>query len=156
MDDDDGKMVGVMMVDLSAAFDMVDHPLLLAKLCLFGLEEEVILWFESYLTGRTQSVLIDGCLSPPLGIECGVPQGSILGPLMYIIFTNEIPDLVHDHAVSYLNPEPACEACGSTVCYVDDGTFSVGHTDPSILSQKLSDQYGIIADYMAANKLVIN
>jgi hypothetical protein len=75
---------------------------------------------------------------------------------MYIIFTNDIPDLVHDHAVSYLNPEPACEACGSTVCYVDDGTFSVGHTDPSILSQKLSDQYGVIADYMAANKLVIN
>jgi hypothetical protein len=52
---DDGKMVGVMMVDLSAAFDMVDHPLLLAKLRLFGLEEEFILWFESYLTGRTQS-----------------------------------------------------------------------------------------------------
>ena len=153
---DDGKMVGVMMVDLSAAFDMVDHPLLLAKLRLFGLEEEVILWFESYLTGRTQSVLIDGCLSPPLGIECGVPQGSILGPLMYIIFTNDIPDLVHNHAVSYLNPEPACVSCGSTVCYVDDGTYSVGHTDPSILSQKLSDQYGIIADYMAANKLVIN
>ena len=132
MDDDDGKMVGVMMVDLSAAFDMVDHPLLLAKLCLFGLEEEVILRFESYLTGRTQSVLIDGCLSQPLGIQCEVPQGSILGPLMYIIFTNDIPDLVHDHAFSFLTPEPACEACGSTVRYVDDGTFSVGHTDPSI------------------------
>ena len=129
---DDGKMVGVMMVDLSAAFDMVDHPLLLAKLRLFGLEEEVILWFESYLTGRTQSVLIDGCLSPPLGIQCEVPPGSILGTLMYIIFTNDIPDLVHDHAVSFLTPEPACEACGSTVRYVDDGTFSVGHTDPSV------------------------
>ena len=129
---DDGKMVGVMMVDLSAAFDMVDYPLLLDKLRLFGLEDEVIQWVESYLTGRSQSVLIDFCLSPPLGIECGVPQGSILGPLMYIIFTNDIPDLVHDHAVSFLNPEPACEACGSTVCYVDDGIFSVGHTDPSI------------------------
>ena len=64
------------MVDLSAAFDMVDHPLLLDKLRLFGLEDEVIQWVESYLTGRSQGVLIDGCLSPPLGIECGVPQGS--------------------------------------------------------------------------------
>ena len=100
--------------------------------------------------------MIDGCLSPPLGIECGVLQGSILGPLMYIIFTNDIQDLVHSHAVSYLNPEPACVSCGSTVCYVDDGTYFVGHIDPSILSQKLSDEYGIIADYMAANKLVIN
>ena len=84
----DGKMVRTMMIDLSAAFDMVDHPLLLEKLRLFGLEEEVIQWFQSYLTGRSQSVFIDGCLSPPLDIECGVPQGSILGPLMYIIFTN--------------------------------------------------------------------
>ena len=53
---DDGKMVGVMMVDLNAAFDMVDHPLLLDKLRLFGLEDEVIQWVESYLTGRSQSV----------------------------------------------------------------------------------------------------
>ena len=152
----DGKMVRTMMIDLSAAFDMVDHPLLLEKLRLFGLEEEVIQWFQSYLTGRSQSVFIDGCLSPPLDIECGVPQGSILGPLMYIIFTNEIPDLVHNHPVSYQTPDPACSPCGSTVCYVDDGTFSVGHKDSSILSQKLSEQYSIIADYMNANKLVIN
>ena len=54
-----------MMIDLSAAFDMVDHPLLLEKLRLFGLEEEVIQWFDSYLSGRTQSVLIDGYLSHP-------------------------------------------------------------------------------------------
>ena len=136
---DDGKMVGTMMIDLSAAFDMVDHPLLLEKLRLFGLEEEVIQWFQSYLTGRSQSVFIDGCLSPPLDIECGVPQGSILGPLMYIIFTNEIPDLVHNHPVSYQTSDSACSPCGSTVCYVDDGTFSVGQKDSSILSQKVSD-----------------
>ena len=67
---------------------------------------------------------------------------------MYIIFTNDIPDLVHDHPVSYQNPEPACVPCGSTVCYVDDGTYSVGHTDPEVLSQKLSAQYDTIADYM--------
>ena len=154
---DDGRMVGVMMIDLSAAFDMVDHPLLLEKLSILGLEEEVVQWFHSYLSGRSQSVFIDGCLSPPEDIHFGVPQGSILGPLMYIIFTNEIPDLVHSHPVSHKNPEPAClMTCGSTVCYVDDGTFSVGHKDSSILSQKLSEQYSIIADYMAANKLVIN
>ena len=146
-----GQMVGVMMIDLSAAFDMVDHPLLLDKLALFGMETEVTQWLRSYLTGRSQSVLVDGCLSPPLNIEFGVPQGSILGPLMYIIFTNDIPDLVHDHAISYDMPEPHCSGCGSTVCYVDDATFSVSHSDPAILSQKLTNQYKRIMEYMAAN-----
>ena len=69
---DNGNMVGVMMVDLSAAFDMVD----LKKLEQFGLDSKAIAWTESYLSGRSQSVLLYGCLSPPLGTMCGVPQGS--------------------------------------------------------------------------------
>ena len=151
-----GLMVGVMMIDLSAAFDMVDHGLLLQKLSLFGLNHRALKWVESYLTSRYQSVSVDGCLSPPLPVECGVPQGSILGPLFYTLFTNDIPDLVHDHTIAHQSPVPYCQACGSTVCYVDDCTFSYGHSDPAALSEKLTAQYKIIAGYMAANKLVIN
>ena len=81
---EDDTMVGIMMVDLSAAFDMVDHPLLLAKLQLYGFDDSVLTWIKSYLPNRTQSVFVDGCLSPPMPIQCGVPQGSILGPLFYI------------------------------------------------------------------------
>jgi len=81
---DEGNMAGVMMVDLSAAFDM-------QKLKLFGLDETALAWVKSYISGRSQSVTVDGCLFPPLDIKCGVPQSSILGPLMYIIFTNDIP-----------------------------------------------------------------
>ena len=66
-----GQMVGVMMIDLSAAFDMVDHYLLLDKLALFGMDAEVNQWLGSYLTGISQSALVDGCLSPPLNIEFG-------------------------------------------------------------------------------------
>ena len=153
---EDGNMVGVMMVNLSAAFDMVDHPLLLEKLKLFGLEDGASDWMKSYLENRTQSVMVDGCLSPPIKIDCGVPQGSILGPLMYIIFTNDIPDLVHDHPVSYKDPKPYCKSCGGTVCYVDDGTFCTGESDPEVLSAALTQQYNIISKYMVANKLVIN
>ena len=153
---DQGNMVGVMMIDLSAAFDMVDHPLLLQKLQLFGLETTALAWVKSYISERSQSVIVDGCLSPPLDIECGVPQGSILGPLMYIIFTNDIPDLVHDHPVSYKDPQPACQPCGSTVCYVDDGTYSIGSPDPAVLSDTLTNQYNKISKYMVSNKLVIN
>ena len=98
-------------------------------------------WVQSYLSGRSQSVIVDGCMSPPLDIECGVPQGSILGPLLYIIFTNDIPDLVHDHSVSYKDQQSLCKECGSTVCYVDDGTYSFGCSDPVELSNTLTAQY---------------
>ena len=153
---DKGNMVGVMMVDLSAAFDMVDYKLLLQKLELFGLDGKSVNWMSSYLVGRKQSVMVDGCLSPPLGIECGVPQGSILGPLMYILYTNDIPDLPHNHLVSTVSPAPYCHECGGTVCYVDDSTYSFAHSDPEVLSSGLTCQYQVIAEYMAANKLVIN
>ena len=72
---DDDKMVGVMMIDLSAAFDMVDHDILLQKLELFGLSDEVLSWFRSYLSDRSQVVCVDGCLSPPLGLDWG-PSGA--------------------------------------------------------------------------------
>ena len=153
---EDGKLVGIMMIDLSAAFDMVDHQLLLEKLKLFGLQEEVIKWMESYLVGRKQSVFIDGCLSPPIGLDYGVPQGSILGPLLYIIFTNDVPQLVHKHSIAVNDPQPYCTSCGSTVCYVDDCTFSYGSRDPQQLSDELNLQYKKISEYMIANKLVIN
>ena len=152
---DDGMMVGVMMIDLSAAFDMVDHDILLEKLRLFGLTAGALAWFNSYLSARSQLVCVDGCFSPPLGVDSGVPQGSILGPLLYILFTSEIPDLVHEHQVSFNDPQP-CQKCGSTICYVDDCTYGIGDTDPEALSAKLTMQYNTISDYMAANNLVIN
>ena len=144
------------MIDLSAAFDMVDHQLLMEKLALFGLEKEVLSWFRTYLNDRKQSVCIDGCLSPPLQILYGVPQGSILGPLLYILFTNDIPELVHKHHISVKDPLTYCTLCGSTVAYVDDCTFSYGDKDPISLSSELGHQYKKISQYMNANKLVIN
>ena len=63
------QLMGIMMVDLSAAFDMVDHQLLLEKLELYGMEPPVLNWVQNYLTGRTQSVFVDGSLSPPLNLE---------------------------------------------------------------------------------------
>ena len=153
---EEGMMVGVMMVDLAAAFDMVDHRLLMRTLELFRLDENAVKCVSIYLSQRYQSVCVEGCLSPPLPLDCGVPQGSILGPLFYVLFTSDIPDLVQDHPVDYQAPQSYCPECGSTVCYVDDCTYSHGDKDPAILSETLSAQYKKISNYMAANKLVIN
>ena len=84
---------------MSAAFDIVDHDLLLKKLQLYGFKEDAISWVGSYLSDRKQCVCIDGCLSKMLPVSTGVPQGSILGPIFFILFTNELPDIVQDHLV---------------------------------------------------------
>ena len=85
-----GELAGVCMVDMSAAFDLVDNEILLQKLKLYGFDENTLQWTCSYLTHRSQGVYIDGAMSSLQALEAGVPQGSILGPLYYTIFTNEL------------------------------------------------------------------
>ena len=71
------KLSAVVMLDLSAAFDVVDHEILIKKLEIYGFEECCTSWFESYLTERSQQVYVEGSLSEPLPLEVGVTQGSI-------------------------------------------------------------------------------
>ena len=94
---EDGELSGVCLLDMSAAFDIVDHDLLLAKLELYGFDSDSIGWIQSYLSDRRQCVSISGSLSKLLPVPTGVPQGSILGPLFYTLFTNELPEVVHDY-----------------------------------------------------------
>ena len=72
-----------MMLDLQKAFDTVDHGVLLYKLRAMGFSELTVKWVGSYLGNRMQVVDIGGTMSQPLGIDCGVPQGSVLGPLLF-------------------------------------------------------------------------
>ena len=147
------KVSAVCMLDMSAAFDVVNHDILLRKLHFYGFDDNSLQWMLSYLTSRTQSVCIDGSMSNPLEITTGVPQGSILGPLSYIIYTNELPDVIftcgnHQNpgTFSYLN-NTMCSSCGSVCCFADDSTLTVFGSNPADLERILTDKFTSISDF---------
>ena len=82
---DKGEISAVLTLDMSAAFDLVDHKILLDKLRIYRVGDCALHWLESYLSCRKQKVCIDGTLSKELDVLIGVPQGSILGPLLYMV-----------------------------------------------------------------------
>ena len=155
------EMAGVMMLDLSAAFDLVDHSILLKKLELLGFDQQTVIWFWSYLTKRSQCVYVDGKTSELKPVNVGVPQGSVLGPLMYILFVNDLPEVVHGHPGHHVDQAQVpfnmnCTKCGGLCCYVDDSTYVFSNADPEELSKTLTKQYSKLAMYMGDNRLVIN
>ena len=154
---EEGKLVGVLMIDQSAAFDLCDHQILVEKLKLLGVKQNSACWMESYLTGRSQSTLVDGHLSSEVKLPpCSVIQGGIGSGILYLVYTNDLPDVIHDHPVDYKEPLVHCKEDGSMVNFVDDGTAYVSDKSPDVVSQKLTNHYSVIEEYMHSNKLVIN
>ena len=134
------QVSGVILLDLSAAFDLVDHDILDKKLEIYGLDHEFREWIRSYLYDRKQSVWINHCYSHFLNVDAGVPQGSNLGPLFFLIFYNDLP-----HALS-CNVE----------AYADDSTLSAtGNTEEEI-SEILTLNCEAVSLWMHQNKLKLN
>jgi retron-type reverse transcriptase len=87
---DQDKVTGMVFVDFKKAFDVVDHHLLLTKLRLYRLNDSALSWFQSYVTDRQQFVIIHGERSDSLPVKQGVPQGSVLGPILFLFSVNDI------------------------------------------------------------------
>ena len=95
---DDGNIVLLLMIDLSAAFDLVNHDILLARLeTKFGITLNALAWIRSYLSGRSQKCVINGESSSPVTLSRGVPQGSVLGPVLFSLFTAPLGDIAKKH-----------------------------------------------------------
>ena len=142
---DNGRVSILSLLDLSAAFDTIDHSILLTRLCTtFGCSGKVLDWFTSYLTGRTQSVVI-GHESAPLELKCGVPQGSVLGPVLFTIYTQPLSTVIHQSGHSYH-------------FFADDSQLhsSCAPSDFDTLACSLKNCIEDVAKWMGENKLKMN
>ena len=86
-------MIGIFFPDFSKAFDTVDHGILLQKLSWYGISGSTLIWFQSYLTNKYQFAIYNGVSSEKKEVKCGVPQGSILEPLIFFIYINDLADV---------------------------------------------------------------
>ena len=127
-------------VTVARLFFYCNHKLLLKKLHSYGVTDNTLQWFESYLNNRSQAVNINSTLSDFRNIDIGVPQGSILGPLLFIIFVNSLPDSV------------TCKC----VMYADDTTLLASSSDPVTLQTELKRNLDMIANWFKSNQLTLN
>ena len=91
---DDGLVTVMILIDLQKAFDTINHDLLLKKLSIISFSDHIVKWFQSYLSNRKFTVNLENSFSEVSSISCGVPQGSILGPLLFLIYVNDMPTAV--------------------------------------------------------------
>ncbi len=137
----ENKYVGAVQLDLSKAFDLVNHKLLLEKLHLYKCNDLSMFWFESYLTGRSQCVKINNVHSDYQEISAGVPQGSILGPLMFLLYMNDLPLCMND---------------SNNILYADDVTLLSSHKNVESLQCKLSNDVLLVTDWFHKNDMVLS
>ena len=126
--------------DLRKAFDSCNHQILLSKLNRMGLSGTELRWFENYLTNRQQYVFVNGSSSSCLTTEIGVPQGSILGPLLFLIYINDLPN-----ASDFL-----------TLLFADDTTLMYSHADINELITLVNVQFRKVVKFFRINKLSLH
>lgn len=137
---ENGQFNGLMFIDFRKAFDMINVDILLTKLKCYHFDETLIKWMTSYLTNRKQVVQVKDRVSSVASISHGVPQGSILGPLLFIMFVNDLP--LH---------------CNQDLdLYADDSTLDSSGSSITELNDKLTSGMGDIQQWCLSNAMVVN
>ena len=137
---DKGEYTGMVVIDLQKAFDTVNHKILLSKLQALGLDQVAIKWFASYLEDRQQIVQIGDTHSDSCSIKCGVPQGSKLGPLLFLIYVNDMRAAV------------SCKL----LLYADDSALLTSGKDVSEIEGVLSRELESPSEWLEENRLSLH
>ena len=137
---DSGKTTGMILIDLQKAFDTIDHEILIKKLTYIGFSKNYIAWFKSYITNRSFIVNVENDYSDPGQLLCGVPQGSILGPLLFLLYVNDMPQAI------------SCDL----LLYADDSVLIFSHKDIDVINQQLNNDFSSLCDWFVDNKLSIH
>ena len=134
------KLVGVLCMDLTAAFDLVDKDILVEKIKRYGAGKRTQKWIDSYMKGRRQFVIVNRAKSKTRMVKWGVPQGSRLGPLLFLIFVNDMMKTV-EH--------------GSCEMYADDSAITVMGDSTSEIATKLEANAKNITKWLEENYLML-
>ena len=137
---DSGLLTGMILIDLQKAFDTIDHKILTEKMKCMGFSNGVTKWFECYLSKRMFSVHVENSFSDKAIITCGVPQGSILGPLLFLLYVSNMVQAVN------------CDL----LLYADDTGLIFQHKDINIIVHQLNRNFSNISDWFVDNKLSIH
>ena len=137
----DGEIIGACFLDISKCFDSIDHNLLKIKLRKYGIAGTELDWFCSYLTGRKQVVRCNNIISESQAISIGVPQGSILGPILFLLFIN---DLTQFSGLSHCN------------LFADDALFYISNKNVLSVESQLQQALNNVSEWYKCNKLSLN
>ena len=138
---DQGRLTGAVFVDFSKGFDTFDHEKLLSKLQALGIHGIELKWFTDYLSDHVQSVHYQNVLSDPNPIVSGVPQGSILGPLLFVLFVNEMPSVV--------------SRC-NVMMYADDTVMIFSSNSAEEIEDVLNQELNTLYAWLSTNGLFLN